>query len=232
MTWFARGLVPISTAIGIPMTHRDRHGDAGDDEEVERVLPVAEEAERQERARHQEGDPPACGRQTDVRRQDGDPQPADLRHRARQVGPHDHPLHPVDRAAQQLGDRVGDLHDRVGVAAREEVVLPLGEAVVEVGARGAGDGQGVGAVQEPPDHDPDTDDRHRRDPAAHARGLVRRWHRPGLDRLRRSGRCEGAHASSSATTTRMMSSSSTTPSRVSPSITRMGCSEAIAARAA
>ena len=135
MTWLARGLVPIRTASGIPMSTVIADRDAGDDQQVERVLPEAEDAEGEEREADQQGDPPAGDREADVRREGDDAQPADLRHRARQVGPHDHPLHPVEGVAQHLGDRVGELHDRVGVAAREQVVLELGEPVVQVGAR-------------------------------------------------------------------------------------------------
>ena len=42
------------------------------------------------------------------------------------------------------------------------VVVELGELVVQVGARDAGQGQGVGALGEVPDDDPDGDDRRRR----------------------------------------------------------------------
>ena len=153
----------------------ERHGDARDDQRVEGVPPVAEDPEGEERAEHEQGAPPAGDRQADVRRQGGDAQPADLRHRPRQVGLDEHPLQPVDQVAQRIGDRVGELHERVGVPAGEEAVLPLGQRVVQVGARGAGERQGVVAVGEPPHDDPDGDDGGRRDPAADALVLGRRW---------------------------------------------------------
>ena len=128
--------------------HGEHDGDAGDDEEVERVLPVAEDAEGEERGRDQQGDAPARDEEPDVRRDGDDAQPADLRHRAREVGQHDHPLQPLDRAAQGVGDRVGELHDGVGRAAGQQVVLVLREPVVQVGAGRARQGEGVGAVGE------------------------------------------------------------------------------------
>ena len=103
-----------------PDDHDDGDRDAGDDQQVERVLPEAEDAEGEEGEADQHRDAPAGDHEADVRRDRDDAEPADLRHRSRRVGHHDHPLHPLEGAAEQVGDRVGELHDRVGVAAREQ----------------------------------------------------------------------------------------------------------------
>ena len=103
----------------------------------------------------------------------------------------------------------------------------------------AGQLQGVGALGEGPHDDPDGDEPRarsdqRRDAAA---GLLRRlggrvdrsW--PELAR-RLGGGGRGAVTFSSATTTRRIASSSTIPTSLPSSTTRIGCSEASAARAA
>ena len=202
--------------------------DEGEEQEVDRVGPEAEQSEGDEGACDQQGDP-------DVRDDEGHPggdgghaEPADLRNRPREVGDRDHPLQPVERVAEGVGDARGERDDRVAVTA--------GRAR----CRGSRSGCSAGPCAPGPaapgcwplviDH---TAIQSRTNPSTIGQRGMPRVGSSGASavgstgasgRRRLGGGGHGAVTFSSATATRRIASSSTMPTSLPSSTTRSGCS--------